>query len=66
MRNEDECQTVLSAMLDSCCEPNRESDPAGIAKHEVSEDGVHWRPYDPALDRNRVLHSRIEFADTED
>ncbi|MDX2274077.1 MAG: hypothetical protein NW206_01390 [Hyphomonadaceae bacterium] len=48
-------------MFDSLCQPI-DGEPAGIAKHEVSEDGVHWRPFDPQQDRNRVLHSRIEFA----
>lgn len=33
-----------------------------IARHEVSEDGVNWRPYDPARDQNQMLHKRIEFA----
>lgn len=34
-----------------------------IARHEVSDDGVNWRPYDPARDSGRViLHQRIEFA----
>jgi len=33
-----------------------------IARHEVSEDGVTWRPYDPQRDRGRTLHRRIEFA----
>ncbi|MBC7770389.1 MAG: hypothetical protein H7124_16535 [Phycisphaerales bacterium] len=37
------------------------SDPE-IARHEVSEDGVNWRPYDPQRDRNQLLHKRIEFA----
>ncbi|MGE0742173.1 MAG: hypothetical protein AB7O98_12600 [Hyphomonadaceae bacterium] len=37
-----------------------------IARHEVSEDGVHWRPFDPVRDRNRTLHRRIEFAPIED
>jgi len=35
---------------------------AEIARHEVSEDGVNWRPYDPERDRGRLLHKRIEFA----
>lgn len=39
-----------------------DAEPAGIAKYEVSEDGVHWRPFDPLADRNRTLHTRIEFA----
>ena len=33
-----------------------------IARYEVSEDGVTWRPYDPRRDRDRPLHKRIEFA----
>jgi hypothetical protein len=34
-----------------------------IARHEVSEDGVIWRPYDPARDDALpLLHKRIEFA----
>jgi hypothetical protein len=33
-----------------------------IARHEVSEDGVTWRPYDRALDDGRLLHKRIVFA----
>lgn len=38
-------------------------DAAEIARHEVSEDGVTWRLYDPARDNTRpILHQRIEFA----
>jgi hypothetical protein len=33
-----------------------------IARHEVSEDGLTWRPFDPQRDSQRVLHKRIEFA----
>ena len=33
-----------------------------IARYEVSEDGVTWRPYDRALDDGRLLHKRIVFA----
>jgi hypothetical protein len=33
-----------------------------IARYEVSEDGVTWRPYDPRQDQDRPLHKRIEFA----
>lgn len=33
-----------------------------IARYDVSEDGVTWRPYDPRQDRDRPLHKRIEFA----
>ncbi|MCX7358234.1 MAG: hypothetical protein NT015_08850 [Alphaproteobacteria bacterium] len=36
---------------------------AEIAQHEVSEDGVTWRPYDPARDTSELLHTRIFFAD---
>lgn len=40
-----------------------QQDDVEIARHEVSEDGVNWRPYDPAHDNDgRVLHKRIEFA----
>lgn len=35
---------------------------ADIAQHEVSEDGVNWRPYDPA----RHQHTRIIFAEPQD
>lgn len=39
------------------------ADDVEIARHEVSEDGVTWRPYDPAQDNTRpILHQRIEFA----
>jgi hypothetical protein len=43
-----------------------EQEEPGIARHEVSEDGVNWRPYDPARDRGRTLHRRIEFAAEEE
>lgn len=33
-----------------------------IACYQVSEDGVNWRPYDPARDNGQLLHKRIEFA----
>lgn len=34
-----------------------------IARHEVSEDGLTWRPYDPRRDNGRaLLHQRIVFA----
>ncbi|MBY0564370.1 MAG: hypothetical protein K2P58_09300 [Hyphomonadaceae bacterium] len=39
-----------------------ETDDDQIAVYEVSEDGVHWRPYDPVADRLLTLHRRIEFA----
>jgi hypothetical protein len=48
-------------MFDAHYDPP-DTDPAEIAKHEVSEDGVTWRAYDPQIDRHRVLHTRIEFA----
>ena len=35
---------------------------AGIARYEVSEDGVDWRPYNPKEDGAKTLHKRIEFA----
>lgn len=35
---------------------------ADIARWEVSEDGVNWRPYDPKRDTDPLLHKRIEFA----
>jgi hypothetical protein len=40
---------------------NTQDDP-DIARHEVSEDGVAWRPYDPTRDYGLNLHRRIEFA----
>lgn len=34
-----------------------------IARYEVSEDGVLWRPADPARDNALpFVHKRIEFA----
>jgi hypothetical protein len=33
-----------------------------ILRHEISEDGVHWRPYDPRVDPDSGVHRRIEFA----
>lgn len=33
-----------------------------IARYDVSEDGVIWRPYDAKRDRGQMLHKRIEFA----
>lgn len=35
---------------------------AEIALHEVSEDGVSWRPFDPKRDGGQNLHKRIHFA----
>lgn len=37
-----------------------------ISRHEVSEDGVNWRPYDPARDNGERLHTRIVFAEPQD
>lgn len=39
---------------------------AEIARREVSEDGVIWRPYDPARDTSELLHTRIVFAEPQD
>ena len=36
---------------------------AGIARYEVSEDGIDWRPYNPREDGAKTLHKRIEFAE---
>ena len=36
---------------------------AEIERHEVSDDGVNWRPYDPARDTSELLHKRMFFAD---
>jgi len=33
-----------------------------IAAYEVSDDGLTWRPFDPARDRDGPLHKRIVFA----
>ncbi len=30
---------------------------------DVSEDGINWRPYDPARDTSELLHTRIFFAE---
>jgi hypothetical protein len=49
---------VMKQLLDSFCD-----DLAGIARYEVSEDGVAWRPYNPKEDVLKALHKRIEFAD---
>jgi hypothetical protein len=48
-------------MFDAC-RSHTPSDDAEIARHEVSEDGVMWRDYDPARDEGRNLHTRIVFA----
>lgn len=34
-----------------------------IAAYEVSDDGVTWRPYNPARDTSELLHTRIFFAE---
>ena len=39
---------------------------ADISRHEVSEDGVTWRPYDPQRDSSELLHTRIVFAEPQD
>lgn len=39
---------------------------AGIARYEVSEDGVDWRPYNPKEDGAKTLHKRIEFANSDE
>lgn len=49
------------AMFD-CTDLKTASD-VEIAQHEVSEDGVTWRPYDPARDTSELLHTRIFFAE---
>jgi hypothetical protein len=42
------------------------SDDPDIASHEVSEDGLMWRPFDPERDQGRTLHRRIKFAAVDD
>lgn len=42
------------------------ADDTEIAQHEVSDDGVTWRPYDPARDTCELLHTRIFFADPQE
>jgi hypothetical protein len=37
-------------------------DDPDIARHDVSEDGVTWRAFDPVRDAGKTLHRRIEFA----
>lgn len=39
---------------------------ADISRHEVSEDGVTWRPYDPQRDSGELLHTRIVFAEPQE
>jgi hypothetical protein len=51
----------LSAMLEA--PPDHDPD---IASHEVSEDGVVWRPFDPERDAGKTLHHRIKFAPVEE
>ena len=53
------------AMFEAESLPAEQDEPA-IARHEVSEDGVNWRPFDPMRDRGRLLHRRIEFAAEDD
>jgi|GEM_PF-2988590 len=48
-------------MLDQDAATAYVSDPE-IARYQVSEDGVNWRPFDPARDSGQLLHRRIEFA----
>ena len=43
-----------------------QASPQEIDRYDVSEDGEHWRPYDPQNDRHRLLHKRIVFAPSED
>lgn len=38
------------------------NDDPEIARHEVSEDGLNWRPFDAKRDAGKTLHRRIEFA----
>lgn len=45
---------------------NWENDFSDIAKYEVSEDGVAWRPFEPDRDGDKLLHKRIEFAPIDD
>ena len=39
-----------------------DDDDCEIARHEVSEDGMTWRPFDREQDAKRMLHTRIVFA----
>lgn len=48
-----------------CSENPTATDPE-IARHEVSEDGISWRPYDPERDNGKRLHTRIVFAEPKD
>lgn len=52
------------AMFDRT-DPDSSAD-TDISRHEVSEDGVNWRPYDPARDNGERLHTRIVFAEPQD
>jgi hypothetical protein len=49
-------------MLDGSLHANTPECDPDIARYEVSEDGVTWRPYDPERDDGQQLHRRIEFA----
>ena len=54
---------LVPAMLDGCAHhPHTPECDPDIARYEVSDDGVTWRPYDPARDDGQPLHRRIEFA----
>lgn len=44
------------------CKETSDTPDADIARYEVSEDGVTWRPYDPTRDTDERLHTRIFFA----
>jgi hypothetical protein len=52
---------LARAMMDQACTAPTPCDPE-IARYEVSEDGVTWRPYDPKHDEGQPLHRRIDFA----
>lgn len=44
------------------CADHRGDDCRDIARYDVSEGGVVWRPYGAGHDRGRTLHKRILFA----
>ncbi len=48
------------------CTDLHDASDAEVARYDVSEDGVIWRPYDPARDTSELLHTRIVFADPQD